>query len=138
MRLCQTIATPPVMPDLIGHLPTARGREWGRRADEVVGAPDAVPPLAPTMSLTPRGRRGTPQLYAHPSDGNSHQLSPFALAREPVVPATRSILRLLRLRQPHSRPLGVRAISTSVVLQPAVRLLLKRVHYLHMLPLHPL
>ena len=35
----------------------ARGREWGRRADEVVGAPDAVPPLAPTMSLTPRGRR---------------------------------------------------------------------------------
>ena len=55
-----------------------RGREWGRRADEVVGAPDAVPPLAPTMSLIPRGRHGTPQLYAHHSGGTSHQLSPFA------------------------------------------------------------
>ena len=40
-----------VMPDLIGHLPTARGRKWGRRADEVVGAPDAVPPLAPTIVI---------------------------------------------------------------------------------------
>ena len=110
-----TIATkkiiPSVMPDLIGHLPTPRGREWGRRADEGVGAPDAVPPLAPTMSLTARGRHGTPQLDAHPSGAPSHQLSPFALAREPDVPATRSILRLLRLRQPHSRPLGVRATT---------------------------
>ena len=66
-----------------------RGREWGRRADEVVGAPDAVPPLAPTMSLIPRGRHGTLQLYAHPSGANSPQLSPFALTREPDVPATR-------------------------------------------------
>ena len=66
-----------------------RGRELGPSGHEAAGAPDAVPPLAPTMSTIPRGRRGTPQLYAHPSGGTSHQLSPFALAREPDVPATR-------------------------------------------------
>jgi len=66
-----------------------QGRELGPSGHEAAGAPDAVPPLAPTMSLTARGRRGTPQLDAHPSGANSPQLSPFALAREPVVPATR-------------------------------------------------
>ena len=81
-----------------------RGRELGPSGHEAAGAPDAVPPLAPTMSLTTRGRRGTPQLYAHPSGGNSPQLSPFALAREPGVPATRSILRLLRPSAPTPGP----------------------------------
>ena len=76
----------------------------GSSGHEGVGAPDAVPPLAPTMSLIPRGHRGTPQLYAHPCGGNSPQLSPFALAREPVVPATRSILRLLRPSAPTPGP----------------------------------
>jgi len=56
------------------------------------------------MSLTTRGHRGTPQLDALPSGGNSPQLSPFALAREPVVPATRSILRLLRPSDPTPVP----------------------------------
>ena len=81
-----------------------RGRELGPSGHEAAGAPDAVPPLAPTMSLTARGRHGTPQLDAHPSGGNSPQLSPFALAREPVVPATRSILRLLRPSAPTPVP----------------------------------
>ena len=81
-----------------------RGRELGPSGHEAAGAPDAVPPLAPTMSLTTRGRRGTPQLDAHPSGGNSPQLSPFALAREPVAPATRLILRLLRPSNPTPVP----------------------------------
>ena len=42
-----------VMPDLIGHLLRCRGRELGLSGHEDAGAPDAVPPLAPTMSLTP-------------------------------------------------------------------------------------
>ena len=33
------------------------GSEVGSSGHEVVGAPDAVPPLAPTMSLIPRGHR---------------------------------------------------------------------------------
>jgi hypothetical protein len=103
---------PSVMPDLIGHLfSPSRGRELGPSGHEAAGAPDAVPPLAPTMSLTTRGRRGTPQLDAHPSGGNSPQLSPFALAREPVVPATRSILRLLRPSDPTPVP-GLRFWAT--------------------------
>ena len=58
------------------------------------------------MFPIPRGRHGTPQLDGHPSGGNSPQLSPFALAREPVVPATRSILRLLRPANPTPVPGG--------------------------------
>ena len=81
-----------------------QGRELGPSGHEAAGAPDAVPPLAPTMSPIPRGRRGTPQLDAHPSGGNSPQLSPFALAREPVVPATRFSLRLLRPSDPTPAP----------------------------------
>ena len=81
-----------------------QGRELGPSGHEAAGAPDAVPPLAPTMSLTARGHQGTPQLDAHPSGANSPQLSPFALAREPVVPATRSILRLLRPSDPTPAP----------------------------------
>jgi hypothetical protein len=83
-----------------------RGRELGPSGHEAAGAPDAGPPLAPTMSTIPRGRHGTPQLDGHPSGGNSPQLSPFALAREPVVPATRSILRLLRPANPTPVPGG--------------------------------
>ena len=84
------------------------GRKLGPSGHEDAGAPDAVPPLAPTMSLSARGRRGTPQLDAHPSGGNSPQLSPFALAREPVVPATRFSLRLLRPSVPTPAPGGQR------------------------------
>jgi len=81
-----------------------RGRELGPSGHEAAGAPDAGPPLAPTMSTIPRGHRGTPQLDAHPSGANSPQLSPFALAREPVVPATRFSLRLLRPSNPTPAP----------------------------------
>ena len=95
-----------VMPDLIGHLLRRRGRELGLSGHEVAGAPDGVPPLAPTMSLT---SSRTP----HPSQLDP---SPYRFTLTPVVAiranrANRSsrllafLLRLLSSRQPHSRPL---------------------------------
>ena len=65
------------------------GTGVGPSGHEVVGAPDAVPPLAPTMSLTSSRTPRPSQLDASPSGAYSPQSSPFALAREPVAPATR-------------------------------------------------
>ena len=81
-------------------LPVSRGRELGLSGHEDAGAPDAVPPLAPTMSLTSSRTPHPSQLDGRPFAAPSPQSSPFALSREPVVPATRSILRLLSSRQP--------------------------------------
>ncbi len=77
----------------------------GPSGHEVVGAPDAVPPLAPTMSPTPSAdtspfaaRRKSLPIHPHPSRRHSR------------LRANRSsrllayFLRLLSSRQPHFRP----------------------------------
>ena len=86
------------------------GSEVGSSGHEVVGAPDAVPPLAPTMSHTTRGHRGTPQLYAHPSGGNSPQSSPFALDARTGRPGYSLIsYAFYRPANPTSGPLSTRS-----------------------------
>ena len=66
------------MPDLIGHLLRGRGRELGPSGHEVAGAPDGVPPLSPTMSLTPSRTPHPSQLDPSPFAAPSPQLAPFA------------------------------------------------------------
>ena len=67
-----------VMPDMIGHLLRGRGRELGLSGHEVAGAPDGVPPLSPTMSLTPSRTPHPSQLDPSPFAAPSPQLAPFA------------------------------------------------------------
>ena len=64
--------------DLIGHLPLRRGRELGLSGHEVAGAPDGVPPLSPTMSLTPSRTPHPSQLGPSPFAAPLPQLAPFA------------------------------------------------------------